>query len=645
MLNKKKNINLTQSSGELSNKDIVNAVNKNKKPRFTPRQWAIICTLFIIPLLIFWSFEIFYKICNAGYARVPWVPGFILSYIIFFCIYIFVYTLTNNTYFTSVTISVILVIFGVANQLKISYSDDPIFISDILFLNSTGTFFDILKDTAFDLLTKYLIVIVLFIAALFYINRLCKKNTISLMNIPQRIIVGILSAFILVGISLPIKPVNNAVMSVFFNINNRQDSYATTNMGYYFKFGVFSGLYGQMIENRLVKPDKYNIRELNSILENCKSNNISNSDLGTPNIVMIFSESFWNIDDLKEVEFDKKVASNFEKLKKEGILIDMISPSYGGISSNVEYEMLTGSSIKFFSAGYIPYMQLYRDDKYFNSPSIIQELKNNGYKTRISSTWESTLFNCKKVYEYFGVDEVYYKEDMTDAKLKGDRISDDYVADRIIKELKDKKKGEKLFTMTLTAQAHMPFKKDKYDKYDIAIKKSELTTEENDTIRSYAQGVYDADLQLKKVYEYIQTMDEPTILIFYGDHLPYLKTENGDDTTENLKYFNSGDKLSDLYNRYHTQCLILANYDIGEDNVSYLGPDLVMPYLLNNMKLEISPYYKWLYTTIDTLPASNLFITVDSKGDKYYSTNLTGKMKDTFDLRKKMNWKLFVDVE
>ena len=70
-----------------------------------------------------------------------------------------------------------------------------------------------------------------------------------------------------------------------------------------------------------------------------------------------------------------------------------------------------------------------------------------------------------------------------------------------------------------------------------------------------------------------------------------------------------------------------------------------MDYLLNNMDLEVSPYYQWLYTTIDKLPASNLYVSVDKNGNKYKTSKLTGTMKDTFDLRRKMNWKYFVEVD
>ena len=601
--------------------------------------------LVTVPFLLFLVFQCYYMLCNITYARIICIQGLFFSFLLFWGIYMFVFGCMNNVYRTTVLLSAALVLFGIVNQLKIAYSDTPVFLSDFFFLNSAGTFMDILKGTIMGIILKYLVIIVAFLTGIVYICKFAKNRNEFSIRKRFRAFYIILPILFMVIISVPNKNISHFMLKTFFSIDERQDNYATTNMGYYFKFGVFGGLYGQNLESRLEEPDGYDPSELEQLVEeSCKKKRNSHK-FGKPNIVMIFSESFWNIDDMKEVRFDQPVASNFEQLNQKGILVDMISPSYGGISSNVEYEMLTGSSIKFFSSGYIPYMQLYIDDKYIKAPSVIQELKRNGYKTHITSTWESSLFNCKSVYEYFGVDVTEYKEDLKDSYKKGGRISDAYVAERLIQELKEKPKDEKLFTMILTAQAHMPFNFDKYEDYDISIVDSKLDPEEEDTIRSYAQGVYDADKQLKEVYDFIQTYEEPTILIFYGDHLPYLKNEKGEDITKKLEYFNTGDSTEDLYRKYHTQCLILANYDIGEDDIDYMGPDLVMDYLLNNMDLEVSPYYQWLYTTIDKLPASNLYVSVDKNGNKYKTSKLTGTMKDTFDLRRKMNWKYFVEVD
>ena len=222
-------------------------------------------------------------------------------------------------------------------------------------------------------------------------------------------------------------------------------------------------------------------------------------------------------------------------------------------------------------------------------------------------------------------------------------ISDEYITDLIIEELKNKKKDEKIFYMTETIQNHMPFEIDKYANYDISIKNSKLKSEMNDTILSYAQGVYDADKQLNRLYEYIKEYEEPTIILFLGDHLPYLYTEKGNNALESISYFNTGDDIEDTYRLYNTQALILSNYNIDlNDMPNYLSNNMILTYIVNNMDIKLSSYYKWLYSTMKYLPATNSFISLDIDGAKYDTQALKGNMKEINDLRRNMQYKFFI---
>ena len=72
-----------------------------------------------------------------------------------------------------------------------------------------------------------------------------------------------------------------------------------------------------------------------------------------------------------------------------------------------------------------------------------------------------------------------------------------------------------------------------------------------------------------------------------------------------------------------------------------MSPGLVLTYVINNMDLELSPFYRWLYTTKDVLPSSNFVVAQDSKGKLYYTLGLEGKMKEMYELRKKVQYMLF----
>ena len=57
------------------------------------------------------------------------------------------------------------------------------------------------------------------------------------------------------------------------------------------------------------------------------------------------------------------------------------------------------------------------------------------------------------------------------------------------------------------------------------------------------------------------------------------------------------------------------------------------------MNIELSNYYKWLYTTNEILPASNSIVSSDSSGNLYWTAKLDGKMKEMYDLQEKMQYR------
>lgn len=198
--------------------------------------------------------------------------------------------------------------------------------------------------------------------------------------------------------------------------------------------------------------------------------------------------------------------------------------------------------------------------------------------------------------------------------------------------------------MVETFEGHMPYTIDKYENYDINIEKSNFSDEENITLRTYAQVLYNADKQLNRLYEYIKQIEEPTLLLFMGDHLPYLYTEEVGNIVDKLEYFNTNDELLNYYRKYNTQCLILANFDISQLEVpEYSGVDLILPNILNQMNVKNNTnYYKWLDSTKDYIAGSNKYITLDKDGNMYYTKDLTGEMKELYEFREMVQYKYFI---
>lgn len=598
----------------------------------------------VIPLIIFIIEEAFYKFANENNHKKAIIKSHILGYVIMCSVFYLLYGILKSRLKTTITLSSIVAVIMIVNQFKIVYSDNPVFLRDLSFLTSPSTFTDILKENVGGIILGMLPYVIFMVAAFVALCLVVKKYNKVVENKKIRMVMSGVSLAFLLLLLLPIRPINDAVIKVFFEIDEKKNNNTTSNIKYYYQHSFLAGLSGEYLTTRLKEPENYDRDRVEAMLRDGAVDNGSDDRFGKPNIIMVFSESLFDMTVIDEVEFDVDVMHNFHELSEEGMLVNMISPVYGGISCNPEFEMLTGGSIRYFPNNYIPYMNLLTNDNYLEMDSFIGELNNNGYTTHLTSLWDGKLFNAKNVYKYMGVDETEFITKVDAENKKGGRASDDYVADVIIDAFENKDSNP-LFYMVLTAENHMPFTEGKYtdSEYDINVKNTTLSEEDTNIIKSYAQGCYDADMQLRKLYDYIQTIDEPTMIVYYGDHLPFLKNDEGEDVYSKLSYFTTEDELTNLYRMYHTQCLVLDNYDVSYDDIDYLGYDLVMTYLTNNMDLNLSPYYRWLYTTIDTLPAANRHVAADREGSLYYLSDLPKDMLNTYKKREEANWYIFVD--
>ena len=459
-----------------------------------------------------------------------------------------------------------------------------------------------------------------------------KKYNVTVNNKKINIALFLITATSLTIMFSPVERLDKAILKKIYNYGKEDTLITTSNTAFYNKYTVIAGMYGRFIEKERITPDDYNEEDLKNIL---KSTERITPTWKKPNVIVIFSESFWDLSKLKDFTFDKEPQSNFHTLSNTGKHFDMISPSYGGISANVEFEVLTGANLSYFSNGYIPYQQLFQYHKSENNPSVIREFKNNGYKTVLLNSSSKRLYSCDKVYKIYGIDSVRH---LYDEHKK--YVSDEHLTNEIIKYFNSKPKDEKTFYFTITMGGHMPYNIDKWDKYDIDVK-SNYGKDLNDTVKSYAEGMYKADKELGRLYNYIQTLDEETIIVFFGDHLPLLKTQNGDEVHTKTGYLSDKNDTETLRKKYNTEALILSNYNIKQEDFNYISPDLLLTYVMNNMDLELSDYYKWLYQTINTLPSYNLFIFQEESGNIDYTNNLKGKEKEIFELRKKMQYMLF----
>ena len=78
-------------------------------------------------------------------------------------------------------------------------------------------------------------------------------------------------------------------------------------------------------------------------------------DMEHPNILFLQLESFIDPETVKTIELSGDACPNFRRLMSEYSSGELIVPACGAGTANVEFEVLTGLSVKFFGPGEYPY--------------------------------------------------------------------------------------------------------------------------------------------------------------------------------------------------------------------------------------------------------------------------------------------------
>lgn len=230
-----------------------------------------------------------------------------------------------------------------------------------------------------------------------------------------------------------------------------------------------------------------------------------------PDIIIVMSESFWDPTRLPGVTFTPDPISNVREAQSGHVF----SPEFGGMTANVEFEALTGFSNAFLPYGSIPYQQYVRKAV----PSLASFFRAEGYETVAMHPFEGWFWNREAVYDAFGFDRFYSVENLPPMKTRGPLVSDQALTDEIIRRADQTERP--FFYFAVSLQSHGPYEPYRYP--NPAIKVQAPTTETTrQSILSYAEGVHDADKELLRLMDWAVKRERPTVIAFFGDHLPPL---------------------------------------------------------------------------------------------------------------------------
>ncbi|TPN28805.1 LTA synthase family protein [Mesorhizobium sp. B2-3-3] len=230
-----------------------------------------------------------------------------------------------------------------------------------------------------------------------------------------------------------------------------------------------------------------------------------------PDIIVVMSESFWDPTKLPGVAITPDPIPTVRALRSGS----MFSPEFGGMTANIEFEALTGFSNAFLPAGSIPYQQYVRTP----TPSMATFLKSEGYRARAIHPGTNWFWNRGAVYADFGFNDFKSEETLPPMEKHGPLASDAAMTDEIIREADAS--DDPVFFFAVSLQNHGPYEPNRYNNPTHSVQ-APISQWARDSLLSYAEGSADADRGLYRLIEWAKKRERPTILAFFGDHLPPL---------------------------------------------------------------------------------------------------------------------------
>ncbi len=283
-----------------------------------------------------------------------------------------------------------------------------------------------------------------------------------------------------------------------------------------------------------------------------------------PNILFLQLESFIDPTILEGFEYNQDPTPNFRALMEEYSSGMMTVPSVGAGTANVEFEAMTGISVRFFGPGEYPYKSVMLER---TCETIPYDLKNIGYSTHAIHNHRGAFYGRNEVFKNMGFDTFTSLEYMQNVeKTAKNWAKDNLLTQHIVDAMKST--DTKDYIYTISVQGH-----GKYPEEEVLenppIKVTKHPEEENKwQYEYYVNQLHEMDIFVKDLVDTLAEFDEDVVLVVYGDHLPALEVDDDNVTTGDMfmtQYFiwdNMGMEKEDAN---------LSTFEVGSELLDRLG--------------------------------------------------------------------------
>ncbi len=533
----------------------------------------------------------------------------------FYLFWIVLLLLTKKAAIANAVLGVVSIAFSITNYFKYVLTGDFFYPWDMLQAGNLG------KLTGFVTQGIPVIIILAFVALLIYMLLPALTNLAlpvkAYIRVPLAIIIVLIMAF---SVNTPSK------INKYLSKHSMGADQAALQASNYVDNGFVGGFTINVLSLNVEMPDGYSEQTVDDILSDYTYIEATD-EFTSPDIIVILSESFWDPKLLPGSSFydtdgnEIDPISNFEEIaSRDGVISGMMAnTALGGGTVRPEFEVLTGLSTDYLPSGSIPYQ--YVDEQTDSFPALYKSL---GYTTYGVHSYLPAFYARNTGYPKIGIDNLNFEQEIYDYSdsnpdwqwtLSGKHISDMSLME-YIEHLLDDNTDSPAFVMGISMEAHQPYEtKYSEDELEVIAYNDSLSEDALLPFRNFTMAMYNADKALAQLVDYIDSRENDTILVYFGDHLPTLGTNYAAYVQSGMIADTQRSGENDRFVTQRTPFLIYANFELSESQLLHEGTDNeIASYNLLNAASELigaprTQYMQWLTDFGLAYPGYNVRVT------------------------------------
>ncbi|MGN1330293.1 MAG: LTA synthase family protein [Clostridia bacterium] len=543
-------------------------LNKLKDKKIVHLLVLGVCSYLLTRISLYYSTGSWGRPMYESYLKNKWIMFY--NWLPIFYTMFLMYNLTRKVWASNLFGAVITFIITFVNYFKMQFRNDTFLMEDITLIkeamnmqqNYTIKFSPIM-------IACFVGSIILSIFLYVIIDRKNKQVRVNFLKRGIFTIILILFAYIMLdkiylNNSIYAKTTNN---EVGFNVWSSVNQYISRGTIYSF-LNSYSGI-------RKYIPDGYDKKKSQNEMDLYEYSNIP--DDKKVNIIGIMLEAYNDFSKFEKIEFEVNPYEKLYEIEEESYSGELVTSIFAGGTVDTERKFLTG------------YTELPTFRK--NTNSYVNYFKEQGYIVEGSHPCYEWFYNRVNVNRNIGFDNYYFFENKY-GNLSGGTLARDEILMPEILNLYNlsKSKNKPYFSFNVTYQNHGPYSTEANSKINYVKNKDFYTVEEYNIMNNYFEGIADTTENLYNMINELKNDNEPVILVFFGDHNPWLGNDN---SVYNMLGINFElNQEEGAYNYYCTPYVIWANDKAKQVlNNDFIGDgEKISPNFLMNTLFELAGY-------------------------------------------------------